>query len=206
MPTTRGTRTGLPMFEYLDPDWHLQPIEMRDMLDAVNSLGALAVRLAEYPSASLDVNVLPGDYRKADGTVGSYAGVAPQTLAASGTRYLWLTNAGALTVGSAWPTSGFYLPLAVVVVGASTITSVTDARTLPGVVSGGPTRGTATLVAGTVTISTAAVETGSFILHARKTAGGTLGNLSLGTVVAGTSFVINSSSGSDTSTINWAIL
>ena len=206
MPTTRGTRTGLPMWEYLDTDWHEPPIEMRDMLDNVNALGALAVRLAEYPSASLDVNVLAGDYRKADDTVGSYAGVAPQTLAASGTRYLWLTNAGVLTVGAGWPTAGWYLPLAIVVVGTSTIISITDARTLPGVVSGGPTRGTATLVAGTVTVSTAAVESGSFILYARKTAGGTLGDLSLGTVTAGTSFVINSSSGSDTSTVNWAIL
>lgn len=65
--------------------------------------------------------------------------------------------------------------------------------------------GTATLVAGTVTVSTTAVNAGSIIYIARRTNGGTLGGESVGTVTPGVSFVINSTSGTDTSAINWII-
>lgn len=63
--------------------------------------------------------------------------------------------------------------------------------------------GRAVLVAGTVTVSTTAVEATSLIQLTRCVTGGTEGHLSVGTVTADTSFVINSSSGSDTSTICW---
>lgn len=68
--------------------------------------------------------------------------------------------------------------------------------------------GTATLVGGTVTVSTTAVTASSLIFVSRNTAGGTPGNLNAPTasIVAGTSFVINSSSGTDTSTVNWWIV
>ena len=66
--------------------------------------------------------------------------------------------------------------------------------------------GNATLVAGTKTVATTAVRTGDDILLTRKTIGGTAGNLSIGTIVDKTSFVINSSSGSDTSVVTWVIL
>ena len=68
--------------------------------------------------------------------------------------------------------------------------------------------GTATLVGGTVTVSTTAVATGSKIFVSRNTVGGTTGNLSTpdASIVNGTSFVINSTSGSETSTINWWII
>jgi hypothetical protein len=66
--------------------------------------------------------------------------------------------------------------------------------------------GSSTLVAGTVTVSTTAVTASSVILLSVKTIGGTAGTLSVGTVTAGTSFVINSSSSTDTSTVNWLII
>jgi hypothetical protein len=66
--------------------------------------------------------------------------------------------------------------------------------------------GTATLVAGTVTVSTTAVTASSIILISRNAAGGTVGDLRLGTITAGVSFVINSASGTDTSTVNWLIV
>lgn len=68
--------------------------------------------------------------------------------------------------------------------------------------------GTATLVGGTVTVSTTAVGASSKIFLSRNTTGGTLGDLSapVGSIVAATSFVINSSSGSETSTVNWMIV
>lgn len=68
--------------------------------------------------------------------------------------------------------------------------------------------GTATLVAGTVTVNTTAVATGSTIFLTCNTPGGTQGFLSApsGSIVNATSFVINSSSGTDTSTVNWWII
>lgn len=72
--------------------------------------------------------------------------------------------------------------------------------------SAGPSAGTATLVAGTVTVNTAEVLAGDTIRMTRQATGGTVGHLSIGTITAGTSFVINSSSATDTSTILWEIV
>lgn len=67
-------------------------------------------------------------------------------------------------------------------------------------------RGTSSaMVAGTTTVNTSRVAVDSVILVSHRTAGGTLGHLSIGTIVDGTSFVINSSSNTDTSTIDWVI-
>jgi hypothetical protein len=66
--------------------------------------------------------------------------------------------------------------------------------------------GTAVLVAGTVTVATTQVTASSVILLSPKTLGGTPGTLSVGTITPGTSFVINSSSGADTSTISFLII
>lgn len=64
----------------------------------------------------------------------------------------------------------------------------------------------AAMTAGSITISTTAVTASSIIFLTHANIGGTVGELSVGTIVAGTSFVINSSSGSDTSTVNWLII
>lgn len=66
--------------------------------------------------------------------------------------------------------------------------------------------GQATLVGGTVTVNTTAVTAASLIFVTVATPGGTQGNLSIGTIVAGTSFVINSTSGTETSVVNWWIV
>lgn len=64
------------------------------------------------------------------------------------------------------------------------------------------------MTAGTVTISTTAVTASSKIFLTANTPGGTQGTLSAPTasIVAGTSFVINSSSNTDTSTVNWWLI
>lgn len=64
--------------------------------------------------------------------------------------------------------------------------------------------GKATLVAGTVTVNTTRVKTGSYI---QLTAIGTTnaGHLGVGTIVDGTSFVISSSSGTDVREVFWEI-
>lgn len=66
--------------------------------------------------------------------------------------------------------------------------------------------GTATLVAGTVTVNTTAVDSNSIILLTHQNASGTIGVLSVGTIIANTSFVIDSSNSSDTSDIGWVII
>lgn len=64
------------------------------------------------------------------------------------------------------------------------------------------------MVAGTTTVNTTAVTASSKIFLTVNTPGGTQGTLSAPTasIVAGTSFVINSSSNTDTSTVNWWII
>lgn len=66
--------------------------------------------------------------------------------------------------------------------------------------------GQATLVAGAVTVTNALVTAGSIILLTRAVAGGTLGDLKVGAIVAGTSFGIASANAADTSTVNWLIV
>jgi len=68
--------------------------------------------------------------------------------------------------------------------------------------------GTATLVSGTVTVTTNQVKTGSKIFVSYNTTSGTVGSLSTpdASIVNATSFVINSSSGTDASTVNWWIV
>lgn len=60
------------------------------------------------------------------------------------------------------------------------------------------------MTAGTITISTTAVTASSRIFLTPVGAGS--GQISLGTVTAGTSFVINSSDGADTRTVQWFII
>ena len=67
-------------------------------------------------------------------------------------------------------------------------------------------QGTATLTAGTVTISNTNVQPGSKISVTQVTPGGTPGALYVGTITAGTSFVINSTSALDTSVVRWEIV
>lgn len=66
--------------------------------------------------------------------------------------------------------------------------------------------GTAVLVGGTVTVANTQIAAASILHLTRQVTGGTVGHLTKGTVVAGVSFDINSSSASDTSTIGWSIL
>ena len=76
-------------------------------------------------------------------------------------------------------------------------------------VSASPTTvGTATLAAGTVTVSAVGVLATSKIFVSVTTPGGTQGFLSVPTanIIAGTSFVINSTSTTETSTINYSIV
>lgn len=76
-------------------------------------------------------------------------------------------------------------------------------------VAGGATivaAGSAVLVAGTVTVANTAVAADDIIVVARLVTGGTVGHLRVGTITAGTSFVLESSSNTETSTVAWLIV
>lgn len=64
--------------------------------------------------------------------------------------------------------------------------------------------GSSTLVGGTVTVFTSSAKSTSLLYMSVKTTGGTVGTLSY-TISDGVSFTINSSSGTDTSTVNWQL-
>lgn len=66
--------------------------------------------------------------------------------------------------------------------------------------------GTATLAAGTVTVSNTSVTSNSLIYVTSQADGGTPGFVRVTAKVASTSFTITSSSGSDTSTVAWLIV
>ena len=72
-----------------------------------------------------------------------------------------------------------------------------------------PVKGTATLVAGAVTVSgspaAAAIQAGTKIKVGTITPGGTTGSLRVSAKVVNTSFTVTSSSGTDTSTIWWEL-
>ena len=66
-------------------------------------------------------------------------------------------------------------------------------------------QGTATLVAGTVTVANTSVTASSRIFLTTQTPGGTAGFLVVSAIVAGTSFTILSSNAADTSTVAYEI-
>jgi hypothetical protein len=65
--------------------------------------------------------------------------------------------------------------------------------------------GTATLVGGTIAVANTSVTASTRVFISRSTTGGTEGTLST-TQIASTSFTVNSSSGTDTSTVNWLLI
>jgi hypothetical protein len=65
--------------------------------------------------------------------------------------------------------------------------------------------GTATLVGGTIAVANTSVTANTRIFISRSTTGGTEGTLST-TQIASTSFTVNSTSGTDTSTVNWLLI
>jgi hypothetical protein len=194
--------------------WDINLNGNADALDALTPLGGLFARAAESPSTTLNVNVTAGSFAQAAGSVLAFAG-GTIAVAASATSNVWLTDAGVLAAGAAWPALP-HARLAIVTAGPTAITSVVDAR-LAGRSAGfpGPTLkegtaasrlGLATLAAGSVVVATTAVTAASRVFLSVQTPGGTPGFLSASARTAGVSFTITSSSGTDTSTVAWMIV
>ena len=128
MSTTFTTNALLRKPATTDRYWDVPLNANADFLDGVAAIGRLVATPTETPSASLNVRVTGGSYRKADGTVGAFPGVSSYTLPGSSTATLWLTDSGMLTSSTSFPTSA-HVRIATVVTGASTILSILDERT-----------------------------------------------------------------------------
>lgn len=129
MPDTFTSSVGLRKPADNAQDWDTLLNANFDLLDALAALGSLAVATTEVPSTTLNVKVSAGTFRQSDGTLATYSGTASQALTLSATNYLYLTNAGVLTVNtSGFPADTFHVRLAIVTAGATTVTAVADAR------------------------------------------------------------------------------
>lgn len=129
MATTYTTNLALPVPAAGDSGWAVTLTDLFAILDLLAPCYAGLVRPSEAPSTTLNVDVVGFTYRKADGTLGTYAGITGNALPASTTRYLYLTNAGVLTVATgSFPTGSPIVRLAVVTTTATKIDSIVDAR------------------------------------------------------------------------------
>jgi hypothetical protein len=126
MSTQYTINVGLGYWQLDDTNWHIPYQASMQLVDALTPVGALAVRAREIPSTSLFVAISAGHFRNAAGAYVAYGGTTV-AVAASTTSYLWLTDAGVYTTGTAWPSTG-HVRLAIVAAGATTLSSITDAR------------------------------------------------------------------------------
>lgn len=146
MSNTYTPNTKMAMPAIGDTGWSVPVNTNTATLDSLAPVGGLAVAPTEIPSATLNVAVAAGSFVTPWGSVVSYAGATSQAVTASTVTCLWLTATGTLTTGSSFPSGTFYVPLASVVAGSTTITSITDSRIVCGCVKAQaqPTMGSAT--------------------------------------------------------------
>jgi hypothetical protein len=123
---TANTKLGKPAVA--DRNWNVPLNANIDLLDALAPIGGLCVTPAEIPSASVNVSVAPGNYRKRDGTVGSFAGTTSMALGTAAVSSIYLTDAGTLTVSTSGYPSTAHVPLATVTTGTATVSSLIDNR------------------------------------------------------------------------------
>lgn len=134
MSTSWTTNVGLGVPAFDDRNYHTPINAGLSLLDSLGAIGPLSVRATDpgasvlLPSTTLKINVAAGSYKKADGTVASYAGASSQTLSASVTTYLWLTDGGTLTTGSSYPAATNIVRLAHVTTNGTAVTAIVDDR------------------------------------------------------------------------------
>lgn len=129
-------------------------------------------------------------------TTGNVVGSIPTTFIAPGS--IAATTTLTATLGNITATNGNFVK--VTAGNKDVYTSLATTTT-----AGANSAGTVTLVGGTATISTTAVTAASKIRYSRQSVGATgaaaTGNLSIGTITAGVSFVINSVTPTDTTAL-----
>ena len=212
MATQYSTNAGLEYWQLGDRNWHTQYATTCQRLDGLAAIGPLGVRATDpgasamLPSTSLKVNVAAGSFKASGGSVVSYAGTSSLTLSASTTTYLWLTAAGVLATGAAYPTGIDIVRLAHVTTDGSHVTAIVDDR-LAWETSGG-TAGNAGVLY-TATADAAAVANTTTATTCVGTGVGSLtvaaGVLSAGRVLRVRGWGVVSSTGSPTLTLSLRI-
>ena len=127
MATTFTANKKLGQPATADRGWD-GPLNTNASLLDTDALGGLCVTLHEVPSTTLNVAVSAGSFRNAAGQIVTYAGSASTAMTTASTNYIYLTDSGTLTVNTTGFPAGNIVRLATVVAGATTITSITDAR------------------------------------------------------------------------------
>lgn len=130
MATTFTANALLQKPSTADRFWDIPLNANADYLDGLAAVGRFAVTPTEQPSTSLNVRVTSGVYRKGDGTIGVFPGVASYALPASTRVALWLTDSGLLTSSATFPTTA-HVRIATAVTGPASILSIVDERTGP---------------------------------------------------------------------------
>jgi hypothetical protein len=143
LATQRTPNAALPEPQFRDRNWHLPLLAAFGLIDAAPGVGPFActpttVDAAGLPN-SLSVTVAPGVLVTSGNAAATFAGITVP-IPASSTVNLWVTEAGGFAGGSPWPTVP-HVRVAVVVTGASAVTSITDARVLYRAVLGSPPAG-----------------------------------------------------------------
>lgn len=167
--------------------------------------------LVENSTAGAFINIRAGGYVDIYANTGR---VAQFNFSSTGGQYLKMVNA---TTGNspsiAAEGSDTNITLALAGKGTGNVAVTTGALAINTVGKGlqiktgtNSKAGTATLVAGTVTVANTSVTANSIIMLTSQVNGGTPGFLRVTAKTAGTSFVITSSSGTDTSTVAWHII
>jgi len=119
-----------------DRTWNTPLNANATILDALSPVGDLAVTTHEQPSSSLLVDIAAGQFLDQSGAIQTYAGISGQAITTGTTKTLYLdgTASWALVVSATSYPSTPHLRLGTVAAGASTITSITDARVAFGVI------------------------------------------------------------------------
>lgn len=124
--------TSNQKFAYPDvggTNWNVDLQNNLAKIDACTSVGSLAVTPHEIPSASLLIDIAGGQFHSSSGPLQAYAGSTSVAVTTATTNYVYLTDAGALVVNTTgFPTVDNCVPLATVIAGATTITSIADSR------------------------------------------------------------------------------
>lgn len=201
MSTTYTANAFLQKPATADRNWDVPVNANADFLDGVAAIGRLVVTPAEAPSATLNVRVTGGSYKKADGTIGVFPGAPSYALPASSTFFLWLTDSGLLSASLAFPTTA-HVRLAQVVTGTSIIQSVRDERVGSGacgtglgfVLKSGDT------VAGPLTVASAGAGSPVFVVTPDVPAVGFFGTAPA-TPAAALTLLVDNSTGTASNTI-----
>jgi hypothetical protein len=226
MADTFTTATNLRKPANNDPSWDTLLNANFDLLDTI--VAPLVVATTAVPSTTLTVKVSAGSFRKSDGTIVDYAGTSSQALTASATNYLYLTDAGVLTVNTTgWPASTFHVRLAIATTNVTTVTAIAYPRvlaassgaadpagtvtsvglTVPGVIFVSPVSGTPITTSGTFALALA-TQTANRIF-AGPTSGGVATPTFRALVVADLptqGLVVDSSSGAITADVDGATI